>query len=161
MSYTWGNPFPEQDHSQEDGPYDEGYGHDDIVICNDEYLCVTKSLRDALDRLSQAAKCPALWVDVICITQDDADERNAEVAIMDRTYTTAGRTVIWLEPATGDMPRLLSIMAHLSNLTEEQEKGLKTLSPRDLELQRLLGLLDTAYVACDMIGALFRRRWFR
>lgn len=37
-----------------------------------------------------------LWIDAICIDQEDTSERNAQVAIMSRIYSSAKRVIVWL-----------------------------------------------------------------
>ncbi|KAF7886134.1 hypothetical protein EAF00_010237 [Botryotinia globosa] len=37
-----------------------------------------------------------LWVDVLCINQDDLDERASQVALMRRVYSEANTVLIWL-----------------------------------------------------------------
>lgn len=42
----------------------------------------------------------ALWVDAVCINQEDLDERGQQVAIMHSIYTTSASVLIWLGDAT-------------------------------------------------------------
>jgi hypothetical protein len=37
-----------------------------------------------------------LWIDALCINQDDDYERSAQVAIMGRIYQTARRVISWI-----------------------------------------------------------------
>ncbi|TVY20647.1 Heterokaryon incompatibility protein 6, OR allele [Lachnellula arida] len=39
---------------------------------------------------------PILWVDALCINQDDMDERNRQVALMGRIYENASQVIAWL-----------------------------------------------------------------
>lgn len=47
-------------------------------------------------RQSTKAEGRVLWVDAICINQDDMIERNKQVPMMDRIYQNSSRTVVWL-----------------------------------------------------------------
>jgi hypothetical protein len=42
-----------------------------------------------------------LWIDSICINQNDTDERNQQVRLMGQIYSTASLVTIWLSSATG------------------------------------------------------------
>ena len=62
-----------------------------------------------------------LWIDQICINQDDVHERNEQVALMHRIYSKAENVVIWLgeegpddRMAFGFVPKLLSYLPPLS-----------------------------------------------
>lgn len=39
-----------------------------------------------------------IWIDALCINQDDITERNHQVALMAGIYSPAGQVVIWLGP---------------------------------------------------------------
>jgi hypothetical protein len=43
-----------------------------------------------------------LWIDAICINQNDVAERNAQVALMDRIYSEAKNVCVWLGEKTED-----------------------------------------------------------
>lgn len=66
MSYRWGDPR----------------GHS--VKCNGEILPVNGNLNFALQRFRLIKQPRLLWVDDICINQDDEKERGQEVQIFHR-----------------------------------------------------------------------------
>ncbi|KAF4777875.1 heterokaryon incompatibility protein [Colletotrichum scovillei] len=49
-----------------------------------------------------------LWVDSLCINQDDKEERNAQVALMPQIYATAIGVLAYLGSATDDSDRALT-----------------------------------------------------
>ncbi|KAI0550635.1 HET-domain-containing protein [Xylaria curta] len=59
-------------------------------------LPVTDNLFGALRRLRYLFKPRVLWVDAVCINQEDIDERSAQVALMAEIYSNASSTAIWL-----------------------------------------------------------------
>ncbi|KAJ9161183.1 hypothetical protein NKR19_g2486 [Coniochaeta hoffmannii] len=86
ISYTWGDP----------------YVTDPILVAGQNFE-VTTNLAACLRRLAirQAAKDPAeeglnLWVDAICINQDDVVERNAQVLRMKDIFPHAEKLIVWL-----------------------------------------------------------------
>ncbi|KAI0861775.1 HET-domain-containing protein [Xylaria cubensis] len=59
-------------------------------------LPITDNLFRALRRLRYLLKPRVLWVDAVCINQEDIDERSAQVALMAEIYSNASSTAIWL-----------------------------------------------------------------
>ncbi|KAI3323484.1 HET-domain-containing protein [Xylariaceae sp. AK1471] len=59
-------------------------------------LPITYNLHRALRRLRRLFKSRVLWVDAVCINQEDIDERSAQVALMEDIYSNAASTAIWL-----------------------------------------------------------------
>lgn len=57
---------------------------------------VRKQLALALKYLRHPDKGRTLWIDAICIDQDDPSERNHQVQMMSRIYTRAKEVCIWL-----------------------------------------------------------------
>lgn len=63
-------------------------------------ISVTKNLEVALRHLryhqSRSVEDIPLWIDAICINQENSDERNREVKRMKDIYSRASRVLIWL-----------------------------------------------------------------
>ncbi|KAK8115627.1 hypothetical protein PG984_012129 [Apiospora sp. TS-2023a] len=59
-------------------------------------MLVTKNLATALTYLRNESYARNLWVDAICINQNDLDERSTQVAQMGAIYRTARRVISWL-----------------------------------------------------------------
>ncbi|KAH8749443.1 heterokaryon incompatibility protein-domain-containing protein [Hyaloscypha finlandica] len=85
LSYTWG--------STEDPV--------EIRIDNRKFE-VRQNLWSALNALKMPRKARALWVDAICINQNDVDERSEQVRKMGRIYSRATQVIVWLGHATPD-----------------------------------------------------------
>lgn len=81
LSYVWGDK-----------------GATKIVNCNGRHLEITCSLYEALDRLRSTQKSTSarLWVDAVCINQQNHEERGQQVALMKQIYTQAQGVLIWL-----------------------------------------------------------------
>ncbi|RDL42302.1 uncharacterized protein BP5553_02281 [Venustampulla echinocandica] len=78
LSYTWGSEEA-----------------DKRITVNGQEFLVRKNLFFALRQLRQ--KTPrALWIDAICINQNDIPERNAQVSMMEFVYKRATRVLVWL-----------------------------------------------------------------
>lgn len=83
LSYTWG-----------------GTEKTDTIIANGSLLGVTRNLYLALSYLRREDTDRILWVDAICIDQDNAKERNHQVRQMARIYESADAVILWLGQAT-------------------------------------------------------------
>ncbi|KAM0820770.1 hypothetical protein AB5N19_06590, partial [Seiridium cardinale] len=57
---------------------------------------VTRNLHSALRRLRQTNKCRRVWVDQLCINQDDYQGKSAQVRLMRRIYSECKLAVLWL-----------------------------------------------------------------
>lgn len=92
LSYSWGPTFTDGSHLS------------DITLCDGQPLKVTATLNQCLKRYRATRHgrraCKLLWVDAICINQNNMSEKNAHVQDMDRTYHNARTTVIWLGELT-------------------------------------------------------------
>ncbi|KAK8034897.1 heterokaryon incompatibility protein-domain-containing protein [Apiospora rasikravindrae] len=81
LSYTWETPSES--------------GVRGITLCGRPHS-VTANLYAALRRLRQKTASRAMWIDAICINQDDLEERAAQVALMKQVYSKAREVLIWL-----------------------------------------------------------------
>ena len=59
-------------------------------------IMITSSIETALPFLTNATRTGYLWIDQICIDQDNIPERNAQVAMMGDIYREAQRLLVWL-----------------------------------------------------------------
>lgn len=83
ISYTWGAPADPA-----------------TIICNDLPLHVQQNAYALLHQLRPVSGPPRLlWVDAICIKQQDPAERASQVMMMDDIYRRAKMVTIWLGPA--------------------------------------------------------------
>ncbi|KAL7954960.1 heterokaryon incompatibility domain-containing protein [Trichoderma compactum] len=73
-----------------------------LVFCDGVPFPVTKNLESALRHLRKTEDERSLWVDAICINQDNIPERNQQVSIMKDIYRKARHVVIWLGAADED-----------------------------------------------------------
>ncbi|CZT22095.1 uncharacterized protein RCC_07964 [Ramularia collo-cygni] len=71
-------------------------------------LRITDTLRKALPFIAKECYTGLMWIDQICIDQDDIQERNSQVAIMADIYCQAESCVVWLGEAT-EFSRLILI----------------------------------------------------
>ncbi|XXH05340.1 hypothetical protein Hte_011766 [Hypoxylon texense] len=85
LSYTWG-----------------GKGAGQSITLDGVILPVFENLEAVLRRLRRPKKPRTLWIDAICINQDDLEERASQVKLMRAVYEGAASVTIWLgEPSRG------------------------------------------------------------
>ncbi|WPB02388.1 uncharacterized protein RHO25_007022 [Cercospora beticola] len=65
---------------------------------------ISEHLWRALNRLRMPHQDRLIWIDALCINQLDVDERNQQIALMRRIYSTALRTVIWIGDLQPERP---------------------------------------------------------
>lgn len=110
LSYTWGNP-------SDTTPCDlNGLPHQ-----------ITKNLEAALKQLRWRSRSRYLWVDALCINQQDTLERNHQVPLMKRIYESAARTLVWLGPPSPDSDTAMNLLSHVANISAPNEYVAKSL----------------------------------
>jgi len=67
-----------------------------VMICNGQYIKIPANLYLALRRLRHSESTVTLWIDTLCINQDDNDERTHQVGMMREIYENCEEVVIWL-----------------------------------------------------------------
>lgn len=78
------------------------------VLCN-----VPASTLEVLIGLRSSSAPSVLWIDAICINQNDLDEKAAQVAMMGDIYIQAAQTYIWLGQPTDLTKRALDFCRQL------------------------------------------------
>jgi hypothetical protein len=84
------------------------------VAVEDGSLNVTKNLMSALFHLRRESKPRVLWIDAICIDQNNVGERAQQVSFMRSIYQQASRTVVWLGEASANSDLAISTAAKLA-----------------------------------------------
>ncbi|QDS77734.1 hypothetical protein FKW77_004484 [Venturia effusa] len=143
LSYTWGPPLP----SQKDEPHKRW-----LVKIGDTLCCVQKNLYDCLEQFSQSAEelyNGDLWIDALCINQDDEDERSQQVNRMAQIYQSADLVLMWLGKDSEDSAMALAC------------DSLQKLAPY-IKPGHDLGTLPAGIVMDDFLAVskLYQRTWF-
>ncbi|KAL2060227.1 hypothetical protein VTL71DRAFT_9622 [Oculimacula yallundae] len=80
LSYEWG---------------DASHGVSPIKLDGQQFF-VRKNLFDALEHLRERGTVRVLWIDALCIDQDNEKERNHQVQRMGQIYERASQVIAWL-----------------------------------------------------------------
>jgi Heterokaryon incompatibility protein (HET) len=120
------------------------------VKIEDGYIFVTVNCFDALQHLPRTtrkdgkvrvswfeAQARYIWIDAICINQEDIEERNQQVSIMPEIYRKAERVLVWLEKTSIDPNLPLDIHAgvmseafEINNIEMDRWKNPRLVSPQ-------------------------------
>lgn len=76
------------------------------VPCNGWFIRITPRAYEMLEHLRFHRPCPwhFLWIDAICINQNDTDEKAIQIPLMNQIYSKASSVIAWIGPvieATG------------------------------------------------------------
>jgi hypothetical protein len=105
LSYTWGDAA------------------DTVrVKVNQSENPVTKNLYSALLALRLENQERPLWVDALCINQNDIEERSNQVQRMQSIYQCAIRTLVWLGEADNSSDRAFHLLERLGGSEEQIAK---------------------------------------
>lgn len=155
LSYVWGSP---------NDPVDITVvpSHEPRLKQTDYLVSVGQTLHEALLHLRQTDVPRVLWIDALCINQEDLTERSHQVKRMRHIYSYAYRVVAWLGPSTDDSQRTLGKLEYLWKQLEHSKPGYMTSAPGCQEKRWWSGqtILPFGPDVWDSIVALVHRPWF-
>ncbi|KAF0322271.1 heterokaryon incompatibility protein [Colletotrichum asianum] len=126
LSYTWGTEAATEM----------------LILHENTYLKITPNLASFLRQRRQKDKEVALWVDALCINQQDIDERNSQVMIMGVVYLRCAAITVWLGSESENSDLAIYTLTHLA--TEAPYGAMPELAPR----------------TCEAIEGLLSRPWW-
>ncbi|KAI1130962.1 heterokaryon incompatibility protein-domain-containing protein [Nemania abortiva] len=85
------------------------------VYSSKGWILVTENLNNALKYLRYEDRPRMLWIDAICVNQENVQERSQQVAIMGDVYQFAKRVIVWLGPETDDSTFALEVLHSLGS----------------------------------------------
>ncbi|KAE8441100.1 hypothetical protein EG329_005867 [Mollisiaceae sp. DMI_Dod_QoI] len=142
LSYTWGDTSVTN-----------------TISCHGLSLNVHSNAWHALLDLRQDDAPRILWIDAICINQEDDAERSAQVQLMRHIYARANQVLVWMQPVTDDMELVFSTLSRLSRLqaTEDSTDRLTSFTATDLKSR---GLPDAENQVWNALDTLLWSPWF-
>lgn len=106
LSYTWGDVTPIRD-----------------ILINGHKVSVRSNLEAALRALRNRSSIQAgllIWIDALCINQEDINERNQEVKRMRTIYKTAREVIVWLGAEGDQSSKVMRLIRSLSRAVKEE-----------------------------------------
>jgi hypothetical protein len=120
ISYCWGNS--EQTNSLAIGSKTK------------QYIPITPSAHDALCAVTPLDGARYLWIDTICINQEDNSEKDRQIPLMSKIYGNASEVIVFL----GDSPNAVTAVTFLNKLywhyMSKDQKILKETFQKDGDL---------------------------
>ncbi|KAI3531656.1 HET domain-containing protein [Colletotrichum filicis] len=143
LSYAWG-----------------GIDRTESITASGKRLPVTERLFTALVHL-RTQQARILWVDAICIDQDNFAERGHQVGQMAGIYRQAEQVLIWLGPGTAHTALLMEDLAILHEASTQQRRRDDTDWARDWWTCLQLGYSDARKLSCQSgLQQLLQQAWF-
>lgn len=102
------------------------------ITINGEAIKAKKNLRAALLRL-QDSDSQAIWIDAICIDQENIDEKNSQLPLMRAIYTQALRVIIWLGEGNKYLDALFQWVEHLEVAKADRSEASSTATLTNLK----------------------------
>lgn len=94
LSYAWGAPRNDEECRKTYAESREWFIRDGETH---HRLKITRNLHDALQQITQSkASVRYLWIDALCINQDDLPERASQVNMMGDIYSRCNKVIVWL-----------------------------------------------------------------
>lgn len=138
-------------------------------------LAITATLETALRHLRQKNEAVWIWIDQVCINQDDTVEKGQQVALMGSIYSRAEQVLVWLGPSGNDSDSLMEVWQRVGQAARDfgmedyytLEKWpllfriMNNVDPADPKTAEYQALLKTA--AADFVPLIARevlRHWF-
>jgi hypothetical protein len=188
LSYTWGNPHANGvDFTENFNAVSTEYsvGQKVAIFCDGQVLEVQRNLLDALGELRQvfndgqeheanpgaSSKSASplapnsnlyVWIDAICINQDDLEERALQVRIMDQIYHKAAHTIIWLGRADQYSQAAAETISRVASYPRDvfAQSEATPFRRQDPEIYAKSNLAYTSWMDWCSLAALLKRQWF-
>ncbi|KAL2043751.1 hypothetical protein N7G274_003270 [Stereocaulon virgatum] len=140
LSYVWGAPIFERP-----------------LTCNGYQTAITHNLDLALRHVRRSDSPVNLWVDQICINQDDLKEKGQQVELMSRIYRRSWVTVVWLGEEANNSSEALESMRDFNAVFQYE---LNASSP-DADFFARNGLPVPGSQQWQDLKSLLARTWFQ
>ncbi|KAF9872773.1 heterokaryon incompatibility protein [Colletotrichum karsti] len=98
ISYTWGGE-------------DNNMGETGSIRLGEKTFCVTPNCESALRHIRSKFTRKTVWIDAICINQDDVNERGHQVRVMPQIYSGARQVLIYIGEASPQDQELFNFLS--------------------------------------------------
>ncbi|KAK3368403.1 heterokaryon incompatibility protein-domain-containing protein [Podospora didyma] len=136
---------------------------DGEIICDGVPMTVGGELHRALRRLRSEDKTLRIWVDALCINQQDVDERNEHVKTMGAIYAGADRVRVWLGEEIGIETEAVRTMHNIDEVMNDLllTRGLLEKGASLSEIQwQFVNTCNTEAIEWAALAELLERAWF-
>ncbi|KAK3115218.1 hypothetical protein LTR53_005675 [Teratosphaeriaceae sp. CCFEE 6253] len=137
LSYVWGDPLLTR-----------------TILVDDQAFEATANLESVLRHLRADLAGKELWVDAVCINQQDVEEKRQQVALMGALYSQAAGVTVWLGEEDLAVRMLMEAMTHYHDQLgggSQSQSSLETSDARGLRLRK----------RAAMFKVIARRPWWK
>ena len=127
LSYTW----------------DDASDPTHSILINGQDFKVRENLWWGLNRLQPKTGMFMIWIDAICINQDDNQERSQQVRMMKTIFQKARYVCVWLGPAHGNSDWAMKLLKDLCDCAGNEELILDRF--KHPEIRRQINALSSLY----------------
>lgn len=163
LSYTWGPALGElsADCLNDDGIENVPQQHAEPTIrCNGHEVQVSQSLLESLEFISLRYTGIMLWIDALCIDQNNAAEKSQQIGLMGEIYHNADLVLVWLGAKTKSTSCLeQQYRTWCSSRREERRRSFYDDGDRDYNTSKTANQEQT--IAVEVGHDLAQRNWFR
>jgi Heterokaryon incompatibility protein (HET) len=87
-----------------------------VITCGSFTLPITRNCHSALQQLTEVFGKLTIWIDAICINQDDEDEKMQQILLMQDIYSRAETVYIWLGEGNVSTDRAMGYLKNAGHL---------------------------------------------
>ncbi|KAH7086972.1 heterokaryon incompatibility protein-domain-containing protein [Paraphoma chrysanthemicola] len=117
LSYVWGDPMTLR-----------------RIKVNHTDMLVTENLEEALRALRDVTEPRVLWVDALCINQQNSKEKSIQIQMMAKIYSLARQVVVWVGTASDSSAVALSLLSDLGSSLREDALDHNNPDPRPRDM---------------------------
>ena len=135
------------------------------VLCDGGAVSITQNLDDALRSLRLPTQARRLWVDAVCIDQQNLDERSRQVQYMRLIYSRATRVIVWLGLKVPGLEKAMDLAEIIHEIRSSDRLDETTEGVNKVELIQNVSMLAMATLtaeeeAAEHLQALLSRDFF-
>ncbi|KAI1384133.1 heterokaryon incompatibility protein-domain-containing protein [Hypoxylon trugodes] len=183
LSYTWGCPLGLQENAEDERDHKAWSRKDYKIECDGQTVSISANLFTLLlalrlklnsedqEHFKNGPQTRSIWIDALCINQDDTEEKSKQVAMMSNIYRQATSTIAWLggeDELTRDALEFIRLLGRkYRGMYYAQERtfarvffNFETLMDVDLFASHMLGLPLLTPRRWAALRAFFSRSWF-
>jgi hypothetical protein len=128
------------------------------ILVHGKSFNVTVNLHAALLQLRNHSIERILWIDAICIDQDNQAEKEHQIQYMANIYGQANRVLVWLGEAADDSDLVFDVMRHVRNKEDITVLGMQRLELAALALLQR-SWFQRIWVRQQILPSIFTKRW--
>lgn len=91
------------------------------IFVNDHPFKVMRNLSDALYALQEERSVVPLWIDAVCMNQEDTEEKSRQIQMMGRIYATATHTIVYFGESNTDIDSVFPLYGSCHKTADELE----------------------------------------